>query len=58
MPRILGIDPGLRHTGFALIDCEGSLFRHIDSGVISPDPKLEIQSFPEHALTSIRKTTI
>ncbi|MDP6669649.1 MAG: crossover junction endodeoxyribonuclease RuvC [Candidatus Krumholzibacteria bacterium] len=43
MPRILGIDPGLRHTGFALIDCEGSLFRHIDSGVISPDPKLEIQ---------------
>ena len=32
--RILGIDPGLRHTGFGLIDQLGSQLRYVASGVI------------------------
>ena len=32
--RILGIDPGLRTTGFGVIDMEGSTLRYVASGVI------------------------
>ncbi len=32
--RILGIDPGLRHTGFGVIDTLGSQLRYVASGVI------------------------
>lgn len=33
--RILGIDPGLRTTGFGVIDVEGSNTRYVASGTIS-----------------------
>ncbi len=33
--RILGIDPGLRTTGFGLIDVQGSALRYVASGTIS-----------------------
>ncbi len=39
--RILGLDPGLRHTGWGLISVEGQQFRYIDSGVINPSMKEE-----------------
>lgn len=32
--RILGIDPGLRITGFGVLDAEGSALRYVASGVI------------------------
>jgi len=32
--RILGIDPGLRTTGFGLIDAEGARLRYVASGTI------------------------
>ena len=32
--RILGIDPGLRHTGFGVIDTLGSQLRYVASGCI------------------------
>ena len=32
--RILGIDPGSRNTGFAIIDCDHQSFKAIDHGVI------------------------
>ena len=39
--RILGIDPGLRVTGFGLIDQSGSTIRYVSSGVIrTPDADL------------------
>ena len=34
--RILGIDPGSRATGFGVVEFEGSLLRHVASGVIRP----------------------
>lgn len=36
MTRVLGIDPGLLHTGWAVIDTAGSARKYIASGVILP----------------------
>ena len=38
--RILGIDPGLRTTGFGVIDCEGQALRYVASGTIRSDTAL------------------
>lgn len=35
--RILGIDPGLRRTGFGVIDAMGQTITYVGSGVIKPD---------------------
>jgi crossover junction endodeoxyribonuclease RuvC len=35
--RLLGIDPGLRHTGWGVIEVDGNRLRHIADGVISTD---------------------
>ena len=35
MIRILGIDPGLRTTGFGVIECEGANLHYVSSGTIS-----------------------
>ncbi|MEL6258396.1 MAG: crossover junction endodeoxyribonuclease RuvC [Pseudomonadota bacterium] len=40
--RILGIDPGLRHTGWGVVALHGSRLSHIAHGVISPDPELSL----------------
>jgi crossover junction endodeoxyribonuclease RuvC len=48
--RILGIDPGLRITGFGLIDQDGSSLTYVTSGVIrTPDASL-----PERLHTIVR----
>jgi crossover junction endodeoxyribonuclease RuvC len=46
--RILGIDPGLRMTGFGVIDKEGAALRYIISGCIKSDAK---KSLPERIHT-------
>ena len=33
--RLLGIDPGLRFTGWGIVESEGSRLRHVADGVIS-----------------------
>ncbi|MCL2890095.1 MAG: crossover junction endodeoxyribonuclease RuvC, partial [Alphaproteobacteria bacterium] len=40
--RILGIDPGLLHTGWAIIESMGSERRYIASGVILPPKNAEL----------------
>ena len=35
MARLLGIDPGLRFTGWGVIDVEGNRLRHVANGVIA-----------------------
>ena len=35
--KILGIDPGLRRTGFGVIEADGQHVRYVGSGVIRPD---------------------
>ena len=37
MVRLLGIDPGLRFTGWGMIEVDGSRLRHIADGVIATD---------------------
>ena len=38
--RLLGIDPGLRSTGWGVIECDYGRLRHIDNGAIQPKPSL------------------
>ena len=38
--RILGIDPGLRSTGWGVIACDDGSLRHIANGAIQPKPTL------------------
>ncbi|MDR2366061.1 MAG: crossover junction endodeoxyribonuclease RuvC [Zoogloeaceae bacterium] len=46
--RILGIDPGLRVTGFGIIDKEGALLRYVASGCVRSSVK---ESLPERIAT-------
>jgi crossover junction endodeoxyribonuclease RuvC len=32
--RVLGVDPGSRHTGFGVLEGQGDSIRHLDSGAI------------------------
>jgi crossover junction endodeoxyribonuclease RuvC len=36
--RLLGLDPGLRRTGWGAIDWDGTRLRYVASGNIRPDP--------------------
>lgn len=40
--RLIGIDPGLRHTGWGIIDVQGSHLAHVANGTINPDVKAEM----------------
>ena len=40
--RILGLDPGLRHTGWGIIEACGNRLSFIADGVVEPDPKLAL----------------
>jgi crossover junction endodeoxyribonuclease RuvC len=40
--RILGIDPGLRRTGWGLVACAGNNLAFIACGVVAPDEGLEM----------------
>jgi hypothetical protein len=42
MIRILGVDPGLRHTGWGVIAMDGPRLSWVAHGVIEPDPKADI----------------
>lgn len=40
--RLLGLDPGLRHTGWGIIETEGNKLRHLAHGAISSDGTLSL----------------
>jgi len=42
MIRIIGIDPGLRHTGWGVITLDGPRLGWIAHGVINPDPNADM----------------
>jgi crossover junction endodeoxyribonuclease RuvC len=42
MIRLLGIDPGLRFTGWGLIEADGNRLRHIADGVIATDGEQDV----------------
>ena len=39
--RIIGLDPGLRHTGWGIIELKNNRLFHIDDGRISPPTNLD-----------------
>ena len=51
--RILGLDPGLRRTGWGVIALDGARLSHIAHGVIAP---LETLPFSERLLVLFEKT--
>jgi crossover junction endodeoxyribonuclease RuvC len=40
--RLLGIDPGLRFTGWGLIEADGNRLRHLADGVIATDSAQDV----------------
>lgn len=42
--RIIGIDPGLRRTGWGLVESHGNSLRFVASGTIKSDEKLDLAS--------------
>jgi crossover junction endodeoxyribonuclease RuvC len=41
--RILGLDPGLRHTGWGVIEASGSRLSHVANGAVDSDKDRPIQ---------------
>ena len=41
--RILGVDPGLRITGYGVIDAEGGRLRLVEGGVLAPRASLPLE---------------
>ena len=42
MPRILGVDPGLTHTGYGIIEHQNNQLHFIAAGTISPKTKEQL----------------
>lgn len=40
--RLIGLDPGLRHTGWGVIDVSGNRLRFVAAGAVSTDPKQDL----------------
>ncbi len=40
--RLLGIDPGLRFTGWGIVDSDGNRLRHVADGVIATDAETPV----------------
>ncbi len=53
--RILGIDPGLRRTGFGVIDVDGPRLLYVASGTIVVPDKLEMAARLKTLLDHIRE---
>ncbi|OZI71505.1 crossover junction endodeoxyribonuclease RuvC [Bordetella genomosp. 12] len=53
--RVLGIDPGLRRTGFGVIDAEGMRLRYVASGTIVVPPELALAQRLKIILDNLRE---
>ena len=40
--RLIGLDPGLRHTGWGVLDVTGQHLRHVADGVVNSDGTLSL----------------
>lgn len=40
--RVIGLDPGLRRTGWGIVEIEDNRLRHIANGTIAPAPDAEL----------------
>ena len=51
----MGIDPGLRHTGWGIIEAEGNDLRFVADGAIDPDPQLPLAERLKILFESVRR---
>src|SRR5262245_18989396 len=54
--RVLGVDPGLVRTGWAVVETDGDAYRLVSSGVIAPPPNAELGArldFGFQAITAV-----
>ena len=42
MARVLGLDPGLRRTGWGVIETAGNRLRHVGHGVVATDSRVSV----------------
>jgi crossover junction endodeoxyribonuclease RuvC len=42
--RVLGVDPGLRTTGYGVVDADGGTFRLVEGGVLRPKTALSLEA--------------
>ena len=56
--RILGLDPGLRHTGWGVVVSEGSRLRWIAHGVVKPDERAPFSERLLHLLEAVGQAVI
>lgn len=52
--RVLGLDPGSRHTGFGIVDCSGSVTQYIASGAISTNGE-DFSTRLQHIFEQVRQ---
>lgn len=52
--KILGIDPGLNHTGWGIIRASGNKIAWVAHGVINPDPKLTLSERLGHVYKHLK----
>jgi crossover junction endodeoxyribonuclease RuvC len=53
--RILGLDPGLRITGWGVIDTTNNRLQYVAHGLIKPDTTLSLAERLSHLFTEIKK---
>ena len=56
--RIIGLDPGLRHTGWGVIVCTGARLSHVAHGVVSPPADLPMAARLLHLLEGLRRVVV
>ena len=42
--RVLGVDPGLRTTGYGIVDADGGTYRLVEGGVLRPKTTLSLDA--------------
>ena len=52
--RILGPDPGLRHTGWGVIEVEGNRLSFVADGVVQPNPALSLAERLQHVFLEVQ----
>jgi crossover junction endodeoxyribonuclease RuvC len=51
--RVLGVDPGLRTTGYGVLDAVGGTYRLIEGGVLRPETTLSLEARLEQLHTAM-----
>ena len=40
--RLLGLDPGLRRTGWGMVEAQGNILHFLDAGIVATDPGYDL----------------